>query len=144
MPFVTCGRAANKVIVVDASAMLELLLRTPRSGLIADHLLSDDAEVHAPATLDLEVTSVLRRWELAGRLASQRAEDSLAFYLDQRIALHPPRSLVARAWRLRWNFTMADGLYLALAEALEAALLTTDQKLGAAAREHSPVQVIAP
>jgi predicted nucleic acid-binding protein len=132
------------LIVVDASAVLELLLRTPHSGLVADHLLSDDAEVHAPASLDLEIAAVLRRWELGGRLASARAEESLAFYLDQRIALHPPRPLLPRAWRLRRNLTAADGLYLALAEALDAALLTTDHRLGAAAREHTAVEVIAP
>ncbi|MBD0281329.1 MAG: type II toxin-antitoxin system VapC family toxin [Thermoleophilaceae bacterium] len=132
------------MIVVDASAVLELLLRTPQSGFVADHLLSDDAEVHAPATLDLEIAGVLRRWELGARLASARAEQSLVFYLDQRIALHPPRPLLRRAWRLRGKFTSADALYLALAEALDAALLTTDQRLGVAAREHTAVAVIAP
>jgi predicted nucleic acid-binding protein len=65
-------------------------------------------------------------------------------YLDQLIALHPPRPLLRRAWRLRRNFTPADGLYLALAEALDAALLTTDQRLGVAGREHTAVDVIAP
>jgi predicted nucleic acid-binding protein len=132
------------LIVTDASAVLDLLLRSPVSGYVADLVLADDAELHAPATLDLEVVAVLRRWELSGRIAAARAEDALVFYLDQRIALHPPRPLLPRVWLLRRNVTAADGLYLALAEALDASLLTTDQRLAAAVRKHTALEVIAP
>lgn len=132
------------MIVADASAVLDLVLRTPDGSFAAGPLLEDHAEVHAPAILDLEVAAVLRRWELAGRLPRRHAETALSFYGDQRITLHPPRALLARAWALRANLTIADGLYAALAEALDASLLTTDERMARALRKHTRLEVLAP
>ena len=132
------------MIVADASAVLDVLLRTPAAAFAESELLADGAEVHAPATLDLEVGGVLRRWQLAGHLSSERAELALDFYEDQRIVLHPPRELLRRAWALRDNLVISDGLYAALAEALGASLLTTDGQMARALRRHTSVEVVAP
>ena len=132
------------MVVADASAVLDLLLRTPAAGFAEAELLTDSAEVHAPAILDLEVAGVLRRGQLAGRLSAPRAELALEVYEDQRIVLHQPRVLLRRAWMLRENLTMSDGLYAALAEAIGATLVTTDLRMAAVVQQHTEVEVIAP
>lgn len=132
------------MIVADASAVLDLLLRTGSGPFVERELLADEAEVHAPSILDVEVAAVLRRWQLNGKLSSGRAELALDFYADQRIRLHPPRALLSRAWSLRSNLMISDGLYATLAEALDATLLTTDLRMARALRRHTAVEVLTP
>jgi len=121
------------LIVVDASALLELLLRGPRADRVDERLLVHGAGLAAPHLIDLEVAQVLRRIASRGLLSAERAAqafEDLAAMPITRYA-HPP--LLPRIWSLRDNLTAYDAAYLALAEALGATLVTCDAALRAAA-----------
>lgn len=114
------------MIVVDASAMVEALVgRDLDEGLL--DLLS--AEVAAPHLLDIEVISALRGLTLGGKLTVDVADRALQDYVAFTIARHEMAPLADRVWQLRHQFTTYDACYLALAEALQAPLVTYDAKL---------------
>jgi len=88
------------------------------------------------------VSSFLRGVE-RGRLASrERVTESLGLFLALPLDLHEPRPLVPRVWALRRNLTTYDAAYVALAEALEAPLLTLDGALARAVVRHTDVVVV--
>jgi predicted nucleic acid-binding protein len=82
--------------------------------------------------LDVEVTQVLRRYAHAESLTDQRAREALDDLLDFPIERYAHAALLPRAWELRHNLTAYDAVYVALAEALSAPLLTCDSRLAAA------------
>lgn len=116
------------MIVVDASAVLEVLLQTEKGRSLEDRLLGGEV-LNAPHLLDLEVAQVLRRHVLRGGLDASRAEGALRDYHDLQIERYPHHLFLGRIWELRANATAYDAAYLALAEALDAPLLTLDRKL---------------
>jgi predicted nucleic acid-binding protein len=120
------------VIVLDASAALELLLQTPLGIRIADRTLAAEESMHAPHLLDIEVTQVLRRYTLAGELSADRAEQGLNDFTGLPLTRYAHSELLSRVWDLRDSLTAYDAIYVALAEALEAPLVTTDRKLARA------------
>lgn len=120
------------MIVADASVVVELLLAGGEAAAIADLLLGDEA-VAAPHLLDLEVAQVLRRWNLRGALDDERAAQALDDLLALPIARQPHDLLVERVWELRESLTAYDAAYLALAELLDARLVTLDRGLAAVA-----------
>jgi predicted nucleic acid-binding protein len=120
------------VIVVDASVVLEVLLRTPHSDAIADRIFRSRERLHAPHLLDLEVAQVLRRYVSRGEMTESRgraALDLLAVFPLTRYAHEP---LLQRIWQLRESLTAYDTAYVALAEALGVTLLTRDERLARA------------
>jgi predicted nucleic acid-binding protein len=117
------------VIVVDASAALELVVNSPRAPGIARRLLSGDESLHAPHLIDLEVAQVLRRWEHRREITAARARQALDDFRDLPLARYPHTLFLERVWLLRRNATAYDAAYLALAEALGATLLTCDAAL---------------
>jgi predicted nucleic acid-binding protein len=130
------------VIVVDASALLEVLLRTPAAGAVEARLFSEPRQtLHAPHLLDVEVAQVLRRYAAMHEIDQQRGEVALADLADFPIRRYPHDFLLTRVWSLRSNFTAYDAVYVALAEALNARLLTRDQRLAAAVGQHVGVQL---
>ena len=78
-------RARAQVIVIDASAILELLLNSPASGRVAERLFARNDTLHAPHLLDLEVAQVLRRYTLAGEMEAERSEQALEDLADLRL-----------------------------------------------------------
>jgi predicted nucleic acid-binding protein len=117
------------MIVLDASAALELLLRAAdRTGLVARILRSGES-IAAPHLLDLEVAQVLRRFVVAGELTAARAREAIEDHLAMGIARYPHDGLLDRIWDLRMNCTAYDAAYVALAEALDAVLVTCDRRL---------------
>lgn len=90
------------------------------------------ADLVAPHLLDAEVGSVLRRLTMAGQLAAGAAEAALRDLAELEIDRWEHAPLLTRAWALRANVTIYDGLYVALAEALDAPLLTLDGRLAGA------------
>jgi len=120
------------VIVADASAVLEILLRTPKAEVLDDLLLSSSAVLHAPHLIDVEVTQALRRLVLSGHLAEPRAAQAIDDLRGIRIERHAHGDFIRRAWQLRSAMTAYDAMYVALAEALEAPLVTCDAKLSRA------------
>ena len=117
------------MIVADASAVVEVVLNTAAGGSIADRLLDPEETVAAPHLLDLEVLQVLRRYALAGDMDSKRAQEALQDYSDLPIRRYPHEPLMSRIWDLRHNVTAYDAAYIALAEVLDARLLTRDVSL---------------
>ena len=117
------------MIVADASAVVEVVLNTSAGGSIADRLLDPEETVAAPHLLDLEVLQVLRRYALAGDMDSKRAQEALQDYSDLPIRRYPHEPLMFRIWDLRHNITAYDAAYIALAEVLDALLLTRDASL---------------
>ena len=118
------------MIVLDASALLELLLGTARAGTIGARALSSGEDVHAPHLLDVEIVQALRRLVRLEQITTERAEQALEDLESLVIERHPHRDLLPRIWQLRESLTAYDGAYVALAEALDAPLLTCDAKLG--------------
>jgi predicted nucleic acid-binding protein len=118
--------------VVDASAVLELLLRTDKAPRLASRLLGGRESLHAPHLLDLEVAQVLRRYAAAGDLSPERGREALADLADLPLHRYPHDVLLSRIWELRQNVTAYDAAYLALAEVLVAPLVTCDQRLSSA------------
>jgi predicted nucleic acid-binding protein len=129
------------LIIVDASAMLEVLLRTRTGGRIEDRLLGQGESLHAPHLLDVEVAQVLRRYAAAGDLSPDRGLEALADLADFPVNRYAHDMLLPRIWELRHNVTAYDAAYLALAEILDAPLVTCDAKLGSAPRHTARVEV---
>ena len=130
------------MIVLDASAALELLLRGgARPGLVGRILRSGES-IAAPHLLDLEVAQVLRRFVLAGELTEARAREALEDHLAMGIARYPHDGLLDRIWELRVNCTAYDAAYVALAEALDAVLVTCDRRLADVPGGRAAVEVV--
>ncbi len=124
------------MIVVDASAVIEVLLNTPAGLRAADRLFADGETLHAPHLLDLEVAQVLRRYALSAELDSARGAQALEDLAALPLSRYPHDVLLPRIWELRHNVTAYDAAYIALAEALAAPLVTRDAAL-AASRGHA-------
>jgi predicted nucleic acid-binding protein len=129
-------------LVIDASAVLDLLLQAPAYGSRVDRRI-DDEVLHAPHLLDAEVAQGLRSILLRGQLSQADAHDRLQRFLQIEIERYPHLPLIPRAFELRDNATVYDGLYLALAEALGAPLLTRDAALARVPGVSATVEVIS-
>lgn len=97
-----------------------------------------DGELHVPALCDLEFASTLRRLLRQGLLTEHAATEAIASYLDLPLFRHDHVPLLGRILDLRDNFTAYDASYVALAELLDLPLLTRDQRLARAVRQHLP------
>lgn len=129
------------MIVVDASALLEVLLQTPLGSAFEDRLLDNIQALHAPHLLDVEVAQVVRRLVLARDMDGERAQAAIDDFLAFPVQRHAHEFLLPRVWALRDNFTAYDAIYVALAEVLDATLLTHDRRLAASARRLVPVEL---
>jgi predicted nucleic acid-binding protein len=129
------------MLVVDASCLAETLIGAPGAEAVGERLADDDDHA-APHIVDVEVFGVVRREHLSGRLdrteATQAIED-LAAWPGERFG---HRLLLPRAWELRATVRGWDAMYVALAEALDAVLLTTDRRLAAAPGPTCPIEAI--
>ena len=133
------------MLVIDASAVTELVLGRRSGAFVADRILEQVGDLHAPHLLDVEVLSALRRLVASRAATESRANDALTDFQDLTIERYPHDVLVPRVWELRENFSAYDAVYVALAEALTesgASLLTADRRLGRAVRKHSHVEVL--
>ena len=133
------------MLVVDASAVAELLLGRPAAAGVEQRFADHDYELHAPQLLDIEVLSALRRVVAAGEATPIRAGDAVADLLDLPIERYAHDIVLPRIWDLRDSFSAYDAAYVALAEAMTergAPLLTTDARLARAARAHTDVEVL--
>ncbi|MGO9741058.1 MAG: type II toxin-antitoxin system VapC family toxin [Roseiarcus sp.] len=130
------------MIVVDASALLEVLLRTPAAAAIEKEFYAFGAELHAPHLIDLEIAQVLRRYVLRRMIDAQTAEAALDDLEFLPMLRHAHSPLIGRAWALRQNLTIYDGVYVALAEFLGATLLTHDGRLANAAGIRAKVRAL--
>ena len=129
-------------MVLDASVVVELLLGTTEGGSIAERVADPRLALHAPHLLDVEVTQALRRYVREGELDPVSAAAALDDLRALDIERHGHEPLLDRVWALRENFTAYDAVYVALAEALDATLLTCDGKLARAVGDPGRVELV--
>jgi predicted nucleic acid-binding protein len=131
------------VIVVDASAVVAVLIAEPPVPGLRERLAADE-DLHAPHLVDLEVANAVRRLVARGLLTADRAADALLDHAELSITRYPHLPLLDRVWELRGNLTPYDAVYVALAEALGVALLTTDSRLTSATAHGAAVELYPP
>jgi predicted nucleic acid-binding protein len=127
--------------VVDASVLVEYLAVGEQVE-AAREAIGRERWVWAPALVDAEVGHALRRQVRGGEISARKAGAALDDLLEMRLQKVPHRHLIDRAWELRDNVSFYDGLYVALAEALDRPLLTLDGKLSRASGLRTEVELI--
>lgn len=129
------------MLVVDASCLAEVVLDTSASEPIRGRLLADP-DLYAPHAIDVEVFGVVRRQHLLGQLDATAARLALADLENWPGERVGHRLLLSRAWELRATVRGWDAMYVALAEILDAALITTDRRLAVANGPRCPIEVL--
>ena len=127
--------------VLDTSAAVDFLLASGVAGDV-EALLAREETAAAPDLLVFEVLAVLRRDVRRGVLAPDRARGAIDDLGDLSVELFGTLPFRDRAWELRDNFTVADALFVALAERLREPLATKDRRLASAAREHAGIETV--
>ncbi|HVM53572.1 MAG TPA: type II toxin-antitoxin system VapC family toxin [Acidimicrobiales bacterium] len=129
------------MLIVDASSLYEVVADTARADDVRARL-ALDADHAAPSVVDVEVISVIRRDHLAGRLdvtAATQAVQDLRDWPGERFAHRP---LLDRVWQLRQSVRTWDAFYVALAEVMQATLITSDSRLARAAGPRCTIEVV--
>lgn len=129
------------MLVVDASALFEVVAHTPGAEAVHWRLIADPDHA-APHVVDVEVFGVIRRAHLEGRLDGTAAVQAVADLRDWPGERYGHRHLLARAWELRATVRGWDAAYVALAEALDATLVTMDGRLAAATGPECRIEVV--
>ena len=130
------------MIVLDASATIEWLLQSPTGVKIDQRIFSPLESLHAPHLLDVEVAQVLRRYVRDKAITARRGKEALEDLADMPLSRYPHDLLIPRIWELRATLTAYDAAYVALAELLDARLLTCDGKIASASGHHAVVDVV--
>ena len=132
------------MIVLDASALVELLLDTPTGRVIASRIANPVLGLHMPHLADIEVVQALRRYvtdrELDSSAVAAALEDLHALDLQR----HANEPLLDRVWELRHNLSAYDAVYVALAEVLETVVLTCDGRLARSPDARRRVELVKP
>lgn len=121
------------MIVVDASAVVDLLLDRGAKGDWVRGELKGQDQLHAPQLIDYEAVAVTRKKVLRSEIPAERGRGAIHDFAGLRIRRYPPRAFLSRALELRDSVTAYDAFYVALAEALDCPLVTSDLRL---ARSH--------
>jgi predicted nucleic acid-binding protein len=130
------------LIVIDASAAIELILRTELGERVALRALDSQERLYAPHLLDVEVAQVLRRFTQLKEITVSRALEALDDYAGLLVERAAHGELLGRMWQLRDSMTAYDGAYIALAEGLDAPLLTCDRKLARSHGHHAMIELL--
>lgn len=130
------------MIVLDASALVELLLSTAAGKIIADRIENPGVALHTPHVADLEVTQVLRRRVREREIEGAEAAAAIATLQALAMQRHAHEPLLDRIWALRFNLSAYDASYVALAESLEALLLTCDERLARAPGPRTRIEFV--
>ena len=131
------------MIVIDASSALEVLLRTRLAEAVAARIEGAPGPLHAPHLIDVEIAQVLRRYEARRAITPARAREAAQDWLDLRVTRHAHAVLLPRVWELRHALSAYDATYVALAEALDAPLLTCDGSLARAPGHRARIVLVA-
>ncbi len=131
-------------LVVDASAIVDLFAGAPNARALAAAL-APFPEIDVPEHFHVEVMSALRGMLLRGDIAADHAERALQLLPELRVVSHPVEPLTRSIWSMRDTLTAYDAAYLAVAQNIDAQLLTTDRGLAAAARhDQRLIEIMAP
>ena len=131
------------MIVLDASAAIEWLIKSPAGAKVDRRLFSfPPGTLHAPHLLDLEIAQVLRRYVREKMMTASRGEEALQDLHDLPLNRYPHDILMPRVWELRAVLTAYDAVYVALAELLDAPLITCDRKIVLASGHCATIEVI--
>lgn len=131
------------MIILDTSAAVELLLSLPLSRKVQEHLNRVDWQIIAPQLLIVEVLQVLRRRVIAGYTSLPEADEARSLLSELNIRLYGHELFVDRIWELRDNMSAYDASYVALAEASELELLTSDRRLANAPGHDARITLIS-
>ena len=129
------------MIVVDASAAVDYLLAAGAFERIAARFGSPAESLHAPHLLDVEVAHALRRLAMSRAIPAGRANEALEDLGSLRLRRYPHKWLLPRIWRLRSNMSAFEAVYGALAEALDASLITADRRLARAPGHSAKIEL---
>lgn len=132
------------MIVLDASAVLELLLGTAAGHTITTRIAAPSLGLHVPHLVDIEVTQALRRYTRRGEITESEAAQALADLHALDLQRHAHEPLLDRVWDLRDNLSAYDASYVALAEVLDTVVVTCDGRLARAPGMAARVEWIAP
>ncbi len=130
------------MIVLDASVVLEVLLRSQAGLKVEERIFLPSEILFAPHLLDLEVVQVLRRYCASGEIDSERGKEAIEDLKDLPINRYQHDIFLDRIWELRHNMTAYDAAYVALAETLPAPLITRDAHLASAPGHDALIELI--
>ncbi len=130
------------MIVVDASTILELLLKTSSTDAVTRRLFRSTETLHAPHLIDVEVIQVLRRYARNRSIALPRLEEAVEDFRAVQIERYSHELLIGRIWELRDNLSAYDAAYISLAELLRAPLVTFDSKLAGAPLHDAKIELL--
>jgi len=130
------------LIVIDASAVLELLLRTDKGIKVQGRALVSRESLHAPHLIDIEVTQTLRRLVHLKEISAARGRQALEDHVALNIKRAEHREFLERVWALRDSITAYDAAYVVLAEILDAPLITCDAKLARAHGHEARIELL--
>ena len=129
------------MIVVDASAIVDLLVERPVNAELYERLVDED--LHAPHLIDIEVLAALRRLERESTLSRDAAQTVATQHGELALQRYPHAPLVRRIWALRSAMSTYDAAYVALAEALAVPLVTSDARLGRSSAHHADIEAFS-
>lgn len=133
----------GRVLVVDAGCLFEIVVGTPEAEPVRERLAADP-DWAAPHVMDLEVYSLIREKHRSGRLDRTAATQAVVDLSEWPGERFEHRMLLDRAWELRDNVRGSDAMYVALAEALDATLVTTDGRLARATGPRCRIEAFVP
>jgi predicted nucleic acid-binding protein len=129
------------MIVLDASALVDWLLRTAPGQQIDRRIYSRGETLHAPHLIDLEVAQVMRRMVREATLSPQRADQVIEDLFELRITRYPHFLLLRQIWRLRHSLSAYEAAYVTLAVYLGAPLITRDARLSSAPGHGAVIEI---
>ncbi len=129
------------MIVVDASAVVELILRTEKGLRVADRLEADGGPFLAPHLIDPEVMQAFRDLARRRQIALSQATAALALFAEFPLQRVPHDVLWSRMWELRENMTSYDATYIVVAELSKGPLITCDGRLARAPSHRATIEL---
>jgi predicted nucleic acid-binding protein len=129
------------VIVLDASAAVELILASRPGAAVAQRLRRET--LHAPAHFDIEVVGAVRRAVVRGLISDHEGLIAIGDFQSLSVRRWPTKPFIDRAYQLRTTHTVADAAYVALAEGLNTPLVTCDRRLAQSHGHRARIELAA-
>ena len=130
------------MIVVDSSAVTEVVLRLSAAAAVESRVHDMRETLHAPCLIDVEVAHIVRHAIIRGEIDEERGQLAFQALADFPVHRHAHLALLPRIWDLRHNLTAYDAVYVALAEALDAPLVTRDRRLAGSSGHGARIELL--